>query len=363
MGCGGSVQARASKVSTVFVQVMPTTTTPVVQMEAEEESDQEEDQEGRELSDMMLEEAPSDHWFLKNPGLQGPPVAAKLSPAWMKRVAREWRMLSRGLPDAIQLRLYEDRMDLMRASIVGPQNTPYADALLFFDLILPPNYPTMPPSVTFWAYGKRLNPNLYANGKVCLSLLGTWSGTGLENWQPHKSNILQVLVSILGLVLVEEPFFNEPGYESSKGKPETSDLSRKYSEDVRLHVLRSMSTAPPAGFEELSKQHYAEHGPAILKRVEQLANGNGNPGETVTRVDGIDVQLGAGTTKETPSESFKKELTKQLLILREAWSLSAPESPVSNGPEALPMSSCGRKMGWMGRPGWGIVSSPKLGGC
>jgi len=254
-------------------------------------------------------------------------------------------------------------MDLMRASIVGPPNTPYADALLFFDLFLPPNYPSMPPSVTFWAYGKRLNPNLYANGKVCLSLLGTWSGTGLENWQPQKSNILQVLVSILGLVLVEEPFFNEPGYESSKGKPETSDLSRKYSEDVRLHVLRSMSTAPPAGFEELSKQHYAEHGPSILKRVEQLANGNLVEGETGTRVDGIDFQVGSTTAKEMPSESFKKELTKQLPILREAWSLVAPENSVSDGSETLPTSSCGRKMGWMGRPGWAISSSPKLGGC
>ena len=35
----------------------------------------------------------------------------------------------------------------------------------------------------------RFNPNLYACGKVCLSLLGTWSG---PSWVPGQSTLLQV---------------------------------------------------------------------------------------------------------------------------------------------------------------------------
>ncbi len=35
----------------------------------------------------------------------------------------------------------------------------------------------------------RFNPNLYNCGKVCLSLLGTWSG---PSWQPGISTLLQV---------------------------------------------------------------------------------------------------------------------------------------------------------------------------
>lgn len=34
----------------------------------------------------------------------------------------------------------------------------------------------------------RFNPNLYNCGKVCLSLLGTWSG---PSWDPATSTILQ----------------------------------------------------------------------------------------------------------------------------------------------------------------------------
>jgi hypothetical protein len=36
-------------------------------------------------------------------------------------------------------------------------------------------------------------------------------------WNPETSNVLQVLVSVLGLVLVPEPYFNEPGYLAEKG--------------------------------------------------------------------------------------------------------------------------------------------------
>lgn len=63
----------------------------------------------------------------------------------------------------------------------------------------------------------RFNPNLYNCGKVCLSLLGTWSGAQNEQWNEKTSTILQVLVSIQSLILVERPYFNEPGYESSMG--------------------------------------------------------------------------------------------------------------------------------------------------
>lgn len=48
----------------------------------------------------------------------------------------------------------------------------------------------------------RFNPNLYAEGKVCLSLLGTWSGPG---WVPGVSSLAQVLLSIQSAILVEAP--------------------------------------------------------------------------------------------------------------------------------------------------------------
>lgn len=63
--------------------------------------------------------------------------------------------------------------------IAGPEGTPYSDGLFEFDVFLPLQYPNTPPLMTLrtTAGGRvRFNPNLYNNGKVCLSLLGTWAG-------------------------------------------------------------------------------------------------------------------------------------------------------------------------------------------
>ena len=62
-------------------------------------------------------------------------------------------------------------------------------------------YPTAPPIVEIVTTGGgsvRFNPNLYASGKVCLSLLNTWHGGAVcEGWT-SASTLLQVLVSIQG---------------------------------------------------------------------------------------------------------------------------------------------------------------------
>ena len=77
----------------------------------------------------------------------------------------------------------------------------------FFDILLPEKYLRNPPKVHYHSYlpndvTMQLNPKLYATGNVCLSVLGTWDGPG---WDPKNSTVLQVLISIQGMVLVEEP--------------------------------------------------------------------------------------------------------------------------------------------------------------
>ncbi|KAL2944244.1 putative ubiquitin-conjugating enzyme E2 38 [Bienertia sinuspersici] len=145
-----------------------------------------------------------DHFYESSDDCSNPPNN------WVKSVADEWKMLEKDLPDTIYVRVYEGRMDLLRAVMVGADGTPYHDGLFFFDVHFPAFYPKCPPAVKYHSHGLRINPNLYGCGRVCLSLLGTWAGTENENWRPFKSNMLQVLVSIQGLILTAEPYVNEP---------------------------------------------------------------------------------------------------------------------------------------------------------
>lgn len=107
---------------------------------------------------------------------------------------------------------YDDECpQYMRALITGPpRDTPYSNGLFAFDIFVPNSYPAVAPEVQLLTTGGGtvgFGPNLYRNGKVCLSLLNTWSG---PKWDPGRSSILQILVSIQGLILgVEHPYYME----------------------------------------------------------------------------------------------------------------------------------------------------------
>lgn len=96
------------------------------------------------------------------------------------------------------------------ALIEGPENTPYEGCLLLFSVSFPYDYPFSPPKVLFLTSdGKtRLHPNLYVDGKVCLSILGTYSG---PSWSGTQS-LSTVLLSIQGL-LDNNPLSHEPAFE------------------------------------------------------------------------------------------------------------------------------------------------------
>ena len=66
----------------------------------------------------ILTKAAEDHHF-KRRNSSG--VVGKMP----RMILKEWSILKKGLPDGIWVKAYEDRMDLMRALIVGAPGTPY----------------------------------------------------------------------------------------------------------------------------------------------------------------------------------------------------------------------------------------------
>lgn len=165
---------------------------------------------------------------------------------------------------------------MLRAVIIGPPGTPYHDGLFFFDILIPSNYPSVPPKVYYHAHGYRLNPNLYENGKVCLSLINTWKGTAVERWTPTNSTILQLLVSIQGLVLNDRPCFNEPGYEQYILNKRWEKTSLSYNEQafimsckILLHKLQK----PPKGFENFVIEHCHQQGEKLLAAINAYSKG------------------------------------------------------------------------------------------
>lgn len=205
--------------------------------------------------------------------------------AKVKTLMKEMKQLQQNLPvhpeASIFVRQDEDRMDVMRALVTGPAGTPYSLGCFCFDIYFPTSYPNSPPLVKIITTGNgtvRFNPNLYADGKVCLSLLGTWhAGDASEKWNPSKSSLYQVLVSIQSMILTPDPVFNEPGYERQQGTEEGEVQSRQYNWKLHLQTLRHAILGqlrnPPPGFEKLIRFHFALQREAVLKQCAEWVRG------------------------------------------------------------------------------------------
>lgn len=207
----------------------------------------------------------------------------------VKRIMQELSTISTSLPLTLHSSVFvvvdTSSTQLVKALISGPKGTPYECGLYEFDIMFPQNYPNSPPSVLLVTTGGgrfRFNPNLYSNGKVCLSLLGTWSGNAGESWNAKLSTLLQVLISIQALILVDEPYFNEPGYERQIGTPQGKASSRSYNtnvrkENVKLAVIDQIEKAlkGETEFADVIVGHFAEKGEYFLGVAEEWQKDTG----------------------------------------------------------------------------------------
>src|SRR5205809_708782 len=115
-----------------------------------------------------------------------------------------YRRMSSEIPAIIEsLQIDEDTLVLVyidkktpnaiRYLLNGPSQTPYARGLFIFDSFCGSQYPTTSPEFYFVnTGGYRFNPNLYEDGKICLSLLGTYVGPKphtSEKWNPGFSTL------------------------------------------------------------------------------------------------------------------------------------------------------------------------------
>lgn len=162
------------------------------------------------------------------------------------------------------------------ALIIGPEGSCYEDGFLYFKINFPNNYPFSPPKVLYLSRGSiRIHPNLYTGraqedflGKVCLSLLGTWSG-------PQWTTIMDITSILLSIqsILTDDPIKQEPGYGNSNGT-----LNVKYNTCVKYETLRTLiirnTKDPPTKYEcfqEVIQNHLKENKERIMDKYTKLA--------------------------------------------------------------------------------------------
>jgi len=143
-----------------------------------------------------------------------------------------------------------DEVDMLKgyALIIGPSDTPYFGGNYFFEFNYPPDYPHSPPKLKYCTNGDniRFNPNLYTNGKVCVSVLNTWRG---PQWTSCQT-ISTVLLTLCTL-LCSDPLLNEPNVTKHHPDFHKYNMILDY-KNIDISVIKMVNKDPqyyPADFE------------------------------------------------------------------------------------------------------------------
>lgn len=155
------------------------------------------------------------------------------------RIAKEIKGIQQSNDLSIIVAHQDEDIRNLKALILGTSGTPYEYGLFEFSVKFGPEYPSKPPKVdakTTNSGRTRFNPNIYAGGKVCLSILGTWHGElPGEEWSSAQG-LESVLWSIQSL-MSNDPYANEPGFEGR-----TTDEDKKkndaYCAKIRHETIR-----------------------------------------------------------------------------------------------------------------------------
>jgi len=161
------------------------------------------------------------------------------------------------------------------AIIFGPSDTIYRYGAYCFEFKFPTNYPFSPPKVKYRTNdGKtRFHPNLYRNGKVCISILNTWKGEQWTSCQTIKS-ILLMLVTLLH----NKPLLNEPGFTEKHRSFEPYNNIIRF-KNLQIALLRNLNEekiyenlGQCKVFFPIYQKYIKENKQYILKYIEDLKN-------------------------------------------------------------------------------------------
>lgn len=175
-----------------------------------------------------------------------------------KRLIKDYKLVKTNPIENIWIDWENDGENLLKAFsvIVGQEGTPYQHGFYGFDFDFAGDYPFVQPSVVYNSIGAcipqlkkfkapinsqipRIHPNLYKNGYVCLSILGTWRG---EGWS-QCFNIQSISLELQSL-LDENPITNEPSFENEIGKLSKQYILMVAHANIRASVIGMLRATP-----------------------------------------------------------------------------------------------------------------------
>jgi len=158
----------------------------------------------------------------------------------LRRLVAEYKQILKNSPDGIIAGpVKEENYFEWEAAITGPEGTVFEDGVFVARLMFPQDYPLNPPTMRFTS--KIFHPNIYPDGRVCISILHPPGDDPLgyekssERWSPVQS-VEKILLSVMSMIA--EPNINSPAnVDAAKmWRDDHSKFADVAQEHVRLSI-------------------------------------------------------------------------------------------------------------------------------
>jgi ubiquitin-protein ligase len=199
----------------------------------------------------------------------------------IKRIMNDVTEIRKDPIDGVSFYQCEENVKCIYVVIAGPKDSAYEDGLYFFQFHFPDDYPHNPPKVKFlnWQNNTtRMHPNMYVDGKLCMSHLGTWEG-------PSWTSVMSLSTIILDIqsIMDDNPLKNEPGYEKNSDSIEHNKYKRVIQYyNYRDFVGKSIECVFNSNdiikehnsyieyFKDFIKDYYIKKGNHIIQQLDKL---------------------------------------------------------------------------------------------
>jgi ubiquitin-conjugating enzyme E2 G1 len=114
-------------------------------------------------------------------------------------------------------------------TLLGIYNTPFEGEILYGTIIFPNNFPNEPPTIQFTS--NIYHPNIYVDGKVCMSILHS---SQIENFYDRPEEKWLPVHTIQSIILSMLLILQDPNIES----PANIDAAKLFREDKKAYYRK-----------------------------------------------------------------------------------------------------------------------------
>jgi len=114
----------------------------------------------------------------------------------LKSLYRQQNELLNNAPEGIKIIINQEDVLDIQADITGPYDTPYHDGVFRVKLIIPNEFPQVPPKGFFLT--KVFHPNVSSKGEICVNTLK-------KDWNPKQWSLVHVFQVVRCLMIIPFP--------------------------------------------------------------------------------------------------------------------------------------------------------------